>query len=223
MTLSLLRWHSILVTCLLLCPISVHAAGTPGTTSAETRALAGDKAAAAAAQYYQEAMALKAEAWQQQAVLANSSDTAARNAALAAQRNAYQAMINQLRLALTIQPRYVEAATELGYALRQTDNFRKAIGVYNYALGINPEHFAAVEYRGQAYLADNNIDKAKQDYLILFRHAPELADKLMAAMDRWLASQPAASQPADSAGNFSQWLRERKALAGPSTNRSDRW
>jgi len=218
MTLSMLSWCCVLIASLLLYPTSVHSAGTPGTTSAESQALTGDEAAAAAARHYREAMALKAEAWHQQAEAANSSEAAARNAALASERSAYQAMIDQLQLALKNAPRYVEAATELGYALRQTGKFRKAIGAYNYALGINAEHFAAVEYRGQAYLAINNIDKAKQDYLTLFRYAPELADKLMSAMDHWLASQPA-----DSTGAFSQWLRERKALAGPSTNRSGRW
>jgi tetratricopeptide (TPR) repeat protein len=198
MTLSMLSWCCVLIASLLLYPTSVHSAGTPGATSAESQALTGDEAAAAAARHYREAMALKAEAWHQQAEAANSSEAAARNAALASERSAYQAMIDQLQLALKNSPRYVEAATELGYALR--------------------EHFAAVEYRGQAYLAINNIDKAKQDYLTLFRYAPELADKLMSAMDHWLASQPA-----DSTGAFSQWLRERKALAGPSANRSGRW
>lgn len=223
MTLSLSRWRSVLIALLLLCSISVQAAGTPGTTSAETRALQGDEAAAAAARYYREAMGLKAEAWRQEAIVANSPDTTTRSAALAAEHRAYQAMIDRLQLALKSAPRYVEAATELGYALRQSGNFRKAIGAYNYALGINPEHFEAVEYRGQAYLALNNLEKAKQDYLRLFQHSDELAQKLMAAMDRWLASQPLASQQADSAVAFSQWLRERKTLAAPSTIPPGRW
>lgn len=215
---SLLRWSSIVITALMLCPAVVHAAGTPGSTSAESQALRGDEAAAVAAGHYRAAMALKAKAWRQAAIVADSSERADTSAAQAAQRNAYQEAINELQLALKVSPRYVEAATELGYALRQSGNFRKAIGAYNYALGINAEHFEAVEYRGQAYLAANNLEKAKQDYVQLFRGSPELADRLLAAMDAWLARQPVDSMP-----DFSLWLDERKALAGQSAKQSARW
>lgn len=214
----LLCWCCVLITGPALWPIAVHAAGTPGTTSAESQALQGDEAAAAAARYYRRAMTLKAEAWRHQAMAANSPERANRSAAQAAERRAYQEMIEQLQQALKVAPRYVEAATELGYALRQSGNFRKAIGAYNYALGINQEHFEAVEYRGQAYLAVNNLEKAKQDYLRLFRDSPELADRLLTAMDAWLTFQPA-----NSALDFSLWLRERKTLAGKSATQSERW
>ena len=215
---SLLRWGSIVMTGLMLCPVVVHAAGTPGATSAESQALQGDEAAAAAAGRYQQAMALKAEAWRQEEIVANRSEGADTAAAQAAQRHAYQEIIKQLQLALKVAPRYVEATTELGYALRQSGNFRKAIGAYNYALGINEEHFEAVEYRGQAYLAVDDLDKAKQDYMRLFRGSPELADRLLAAMDTWLTRQPVGSMP-----DFSLWLDERRALAGQSARQSARW
>jgi tetratricopeptide (TPR) repeat protein len=218
MTQGWLHWRSVLITALLLCPLPVLAAGTPGTTSAETQALSGDAAAAAAADHYREAMAFKAKAWRQEALAADSVERGSQRAALAAERGAYQEMIAQLQQALKVAPRYVEAATELGYALRQTGNYRKAIGAYNFALGINDRHFEAVEYRGQAYLEMNNLEKAKQDYMRLFQHSPELADKLISAMDRWLAGQPTGS-----ADTFSLWLGERKALAGEAFTRLDRW
>ena len=51
---------------------------------------------------------------------------------------------------MKIYPQNYKAANELGYALRKSGDYRKAIGAYNYALEINPNFHQATEYRGEA-------------------------------------------------------------------------
>ena len=189
------------------------AAGTPaGKTSADTA----DNASEAAA-HYSSALTHKKHAWKHEARAADSDNAEKRSRYSDKARKEYVAAIADLGAALKRRPEYYEAATELGYALRKTGDFRKSIGAYNYALGIKPDHFEAVEYRGEAYLAIDQLENAKEDYLTLFRNDPALAADLMTAMDNWVAAQP---ETTVTVLEFTEWVEERRTLAGVTTDLS---
>ena len=113
--------------------------------------------------------------------------------------------------ALKLDPQNYQAANELGYALRKTGDFRKAIGAYNYALDINPEFHQATEYRAEAYLALGMYDKTQDAYMTLFREEPALANQLMSSIDVW--HQNNGDNLSEDAQAFAQWAEERKRLA----------
>jgi tetratricopeptide (TPR) repeat protein len=61
----------------------------------------------------------------------------------------------------------------LAYATRKTGDPKQSIGLYEKALAINPRHLGAHEYIGEAYLALDDLPKAKEhlarlDKLCLF-------------------------------------------------------
>jgi tetratricopeptide (TPR) repeat protein len=113
--------------------------------------------------------------------------------------------------ALKLDPQNYRAANELGYALRKTGDFRKAIGAYNYALDINPDFHQATEYRAEAYLALGMYDKTQRAYMTLFREEPRLADQLMSSIDTWHKAN--GDNLSEDAQAFAQWVEERKRLA----------
>lgn len=113
--------------------------------------------------------------------------------------------------ALKIDPRNYKAANELGYALRKTGDFRKAIGAYNYALEVNPNFYQATEYRAQAFLALGMLDMTKRSYLVLFRNNRPLADELMNAIDAWIGEKQGNMSESELA--FTKWIEERKRIA----------
>ena len=64
---------------------------------------------------------------------------------------------------------------------------------YDKALSLRPSYPEAIEYRGEAYLALNRVDDAKQAYLDLFAGNRKLADQLLVAMKSWVAEKRSAS------------------------------
>ena len=109
-------------------------------------------------------------------------------------------------------------ANELGYALRKTGDFRKAIGAYNFALKINPNYHQATEYRAEAYLALGLYEQTRQSYMILFRNNRDLADQLMASFDTWAESR--AEEFSETEQAFWSWVQERKRIAKMATELS---
>ena len=87
--------------------------------------------------------------------------------------------------------------------------------MYDKALQIAPGFPDAMEYRGEAYLALNRIDDAKQAYLELFAADRKQADKLMAAMKAWVAKHQAAAGRRRSRRRVGarSWIKERSELA----------
>jgi tetratricopeptide (TPR) repeat protein len=142
----------------------------------------------------------------------------ARDKALGKAQKAFQKAVNKQGEALKLDPQNYKAANELGYALRKTGDFRKAIGAYNYALDINPNFHAATEYRAEAYLALGMYEKTQRAYMKLFRDDRELASELMAAIDKWRLNIADAST--DSELRFLKWVDERKRLAEITNNLS---
>jgi tetratricopeptide (TPR) repeat protein len=179
---------------------AVNAAGTPGASAEEVPEgqTAGDTASA----HYQRGLSAKERALAREAAAARADDPADRTAQLAAADAAFEEAVIYFGKALKLELDHYEAANELGYSLRKTGDYRKALGAYNFALTIKPDFYPAVEYRGEAYLALGMIERAKEAYLTLFRNEPQLAAQLLQAM-----------AGAEVDADFSAWVEERRAIA----------
>jgi tetratricopeptide (TPR) repeat protein len=112
--------------------------------------------------------------------------------------------------AVRLYPQNYKAANELGFALRKTGDYRKAIGAYNYALEINPNFHAATEYRAEAFLALGLLDQTKNAYMQLFRNDRGLAAQLMERFDEWLTAKDKMNA---AEAEFAAWIAERKRIA----------
>jgi tetratricopeptide (TPR) repeat protein len=106
-----------------------------------------------------------------------------------------------------------EAWNYVGYTSRKLGEYDKALQAYDEALRLNPSYGAAIEYRGEAYLALNRIDDAKNAYMTLFSSSRPLADELMAAMQKWVTDRRAAGNAAPEVDALAQWIDERSNIA----------
>ena len=159
--------------------------------------------------HYKAGLKFKAKAWKLEEKAAKATKDTKREKLLADARKWYEkAMVSQAT-AIKVNEQHYEAANELGYALRKTGDYRKAIGAYNYALQLRPSFYPAIEYRGEAFLMMGFIKESQDAYLTLFRNDRELADQLMVTMEKWHAVQP----DGDAKKAFTDWLAERKQLA----------
>ena len=68
---------------------------------------------------------------------AKAGEPAARDKALAKAQKAYKQAVGKQGEAIKLDPQNYQAANELGFALRKTGDYRKALGAYNFALQIN--------------------------------------------------------------------------------------
>ena len=110
-------------------------------------------------------------------------------------------------------PGAFEAHSDLGFVLRKQGQFDQSLAAYNKALALNPSYYPAIEYRGEAYLALNQLEAAKQAYMMLFREQRELADVLMAAMQLWLENAtPQANLSEESIATFKSWVDGRLSI-----------
>ena len=104
----------------------------------------------------------------------------------------------------------------MGFALRKTGDYARALEMYDKAISMAPGFFSeAVEYRAEAYLALNRLDDARQAYLDLFAADRKQADILMAAMKTWVEAHRGDAAGVDPAAvsAFDKWIGEREGLA----------
>src|SRR3979411_3516599 len=68
----------------------------------------------------------------------------------------------------------------MGFSLRKTGDYKQAYTFYRKALDFDPEHKGALEYLGELYVETGELDKAKQNVVLLQKQCPsgceELAD-----------------------------------------------
>ena len=111
------------------------------------------------------------------------------------------------------QPRSYPAQSELGFALRKLGRFDDSLEAYDKALAVKPGYAPAIEYRGEAYLELGRLTDARAAWEKLSNLDTELADELLAKMQRWVARQkakPDGTIEGDALGEFEAWLAERK-------------
>jgi tetratricopeptide (TPR) repeat protein len=118
--------------------------------------------------------------------------------------------------ALKLSPKLFQAYNGLGYTLRKTGDYAKALEMYDLAIEMAPGLYTeAIEYRGEAYLGLNRIDDAKKAYLDLFGSDRKQADLLLQEMKNWIAKRqvdPAGVDPA-ALEAFEKWVGERAGIA----------
>jgi tetratricopeptide (TPR) repeat protein len=74
----------------------------------------------------------------------------------------YAAAIPLLEKAVAKDDRNPDAYNYLAYAVRKNGDPAKSIPIYEKALAIDPKHRGAHEYIGEAYLALDNLPKARE-------------------------------------------------------------
>lgn len=159
--------------------------------------------------WYKKGVKAREKAWKLEEKAAKATKEAKRDRLLADAQKQYLKAVEAQATALKANEKSYEAANELGYALRKTGDYKKAIGAYNYALQLKADFYPAIEYRGEALLMMGFIEEAKEAYMTLFRADRALADQLMTAMEKWHGAQP----EGDAKAAFATWLDERRGLA----------
>jgi len=68
----------------------------------------------------------------------------------------------------------------MGFSLRKSGDYKQAYTFYRKALDFNPEHKGALEYLGELYVETGQVDKARENVVLLTKLCPsgceELAD-----------------------------------------------
>jgi tetratricopeptide (TPR) repeat protein len=167
-----------------------------------------------AAGHYKSGLRYKKRAWKQEEKAATAKTPEKRDKLLAKAAKNYEKALNKYVETLRADRQHHEAANELGYSLRRAGRYEQAIQWYDRALELKPGFLEAIEYRGEAYLAVGNVDAAKGAYMELFRNDQALADQLLVAMEAWLSQQASGSVESTDFDGFSEWLTERRELAG---------
>lgn len=155
-------------------------------------------------------------AWKAEKELATVQDPAKRKSLEESIRKSYDAAARAQRNAIRIDPTLVPAYSELGYALRKTGDYKKALEAYDTALQMKPNYAPAIEYRAEAYLGLNRVAEAREAYLMLWNGGDEKgAQTLGEAMQKWVGERKAdpAGVPAATIEEMDKWLAQRKEIA----------
>ncbi|HWZ64422.1 MAG TPA: tetratricopeptide repeat protein [Steroidobacteraceae bacterium] len=130
-------------------------------------------------------------------------------------RARYASALGKFQQSLQRNPQLPEAWNYLGYTSRKLGNYADALTAYEKALALKPGYPDAIEYRGEAFLGVNRPEDAKQAYLDLFAGNRSLADKLLAAMKAWVATQRANPGGGDAASvdELDKWIQERAQIS----------
>ena len=163
----------------------------------------------------------KALAYEKEAAQAGSDKERAKYEKKAKQE--YEKAISEFRTATQKNPRFHEAYSDLGFALRKTGDYPAALDTYGRALDIDPSYTPAIEYRGEAYLALDRLEDSKKAYMTLFPADRGRADELLKAMQGWVQKRrtdPGTLTP-DAVQEFSKWVDERAGLAGQTPSLSE--
>jgi tetratricopeptide (TPR) repeat protein len=91
--------------------------------------------------------------------------------------------------AINLEPRFVEAWTNLGFSYRRAGDNQKALDAYRRALELRPDYKFAHAYVGRLYIAMGNREMAMRHYEILRRLDSAMAEELRRAIEAGNADQ----------------------------------
>ena len=80
----------------------------------------------------------------------------------------------------------------LGFSLRKTGDAKQGYTFYRKALEFDPEHKGALEYLGELYVEIGQIDKARENVVLLKKLCPAGCEEL-ADLEQAIAAAPKAS------------------------------
>jgi tetratricopeptide (TPR) repeat protein len=146
---------------------------------------------------------------------AHATDAGKKDKATQEAHDAYAAARGKFQEAVQQDPRLAEAWNYYGYTSRKLGSYDDALEAYGKALALKPGYPDALEYRGEAYLALNRVDDAKQSYLDLYAGNRALAGKFLAAMKGWASAQRSgAGANGANLDELDKWIQEREQIAG---------
>jgi tetratricopeptide (TPR) repeat protein len=128
----------------------------------------------------------------------------------AAAKAAYGKAREKFTAATKADPNLAQAWNGVGYTSRKLGDYKAALAAYDKAIQLRAGYPEATEYRGEAYLALNRTEDAKQAYLDLFAVNRELAGKLLEAMKKWTASP---GKNKDDVADLEDFIKERTQIA----------
>jgi len=83
----------------------------------------------------------------------------------------------------------------MGFSLRKTGDYKQAYTFYRKALDFDPEHKGALEYLGELYVETGQLDKAKENVVLLRKLCPSGCEEL-ADLEKAIATAPTAATAA---------------------------
>ena len=83
----------------------------------------------------------------------------------------------------------------MGFSLRKTGDYKQAYTFYRKALDFDPEHKGALEYLGELYVETGQLDKAKENVVLLKKLCPSGCEEL-ADLEKAIAQAPASAAAA---------------------------
>ena len=169
-----------------------------------------------AVEHYNSGISLRERAWKLTEKLETATEDKQRAKLESKIAKSYKRASQEFRTATQKNSRMYSAYSELGYCLRKLGDYRASLEAYDTALSIEPRYAEAVEYRAEAYLGLNRLDEAKEAYMQLFGGARPLADKLLEAMQSWVAETRANGGDGvdpNRLEEFAGWVAERSELA----------
>jgi tetratricopeptide (TPR) repeat protein len=125
-------------------------------------------------------------------------------------RAAYEKARTNFSAATKADPKLAQAWNGLGYSSRKLGDYKTALAAYDKAIELRAGYPEATEYRGEAFLALNRTEDAKQAYLDLFAVNRELAGKLLESMKKWTASP---GKKKDDVADLNDFIKERTQIA----------
>jgi tetratricopeptide (TPR) repeat protein len=128
-----------------------------------------------------------------------------------AAKKAYTTARAKFEEATKEDPNLSQAWNGLGYSSRKLGDYKKALAAYDKAIELRPGYPEATEYRGEAYLALNRTEDAKQAYLDLFSANRTLAAKLLESMKGWAEAHR--KSKAEDAADLEEFVAEREKIA----------
>jgi Flp pilus assembly protein TadD len=78
----------------------------------------------------------------------------------------------------------------MGFSLRKMGEYKQAYTFYRKALDFDPEHKGALEYLGELYVETGQVDKARENVVLLKKLCPGGCEEL-ADLEKAIAAAPA--------------------------------
>src|SRR5262245_23847575 len=83
----------------------------------------------------------------------------------------------------------------MGFSLRKTGDYKQAYTFYRKALDFDPAHKGALEYLGELYVETGQLDKARENVVLLRKLCPSGCEEL-ADLENAIAAAPATATAA---------------------------
>lgn len=118
-------------------------------------------------------------------------------------RTALKSAEKFLRRAAKKDQKNIRAFGLLGEVLARSEQPRKAIGAFNFALQLNPKYYNAWLQRAKVLLGMGLFEDVKKSYIVLARNDAEMATELLVTIDTWAANREEALTTPET--SFMEW------------------